>query len=197
MDEPMVNLNPAQAVPSSAPPLKLGALRAEITRGTDHVSFRIPLKLKALVNRYVNMPGSEFQGSLSNFYLLAVAEKLRAMADQFRGDLEYMALIQRLEKLSQIVTYEEPIEQFRKRLDDAEKLADTCVAARNLDLGFLLLKEAVDVVLTTPEPVREALAEMLRQSKPMHQLKDALLADEGYGLSPTVDRLQKFMGGSL
>lgn len=196
---PSVNLNPAMATPplSAAQPIRLGALKAEATRGTEQASFRIPLHLKSLVNTVISERGGQFQGVISNFYLLAVGEMLQKMAPWHRTDQEYVATIRSLEALSRTAEYDEPCEDFRRRLEKAEQTADVCLRVNNWTLGLALLRGAVDAVIGAPESVRTSFEVDLRSSRSMKALMQALVNDESYGLSDEVYRLHKFMGGSL
>lgn len=196
---PQVNLNPAQASPPSLArqPMLLSALKSEATRGTEQTSFRIPSKLKSLVSVLISEPGSQFQGAISNFYLLAVGRLLQDMAPWHRHDQEYTNTVRALEALSRTLEYEEPCADFRRRLEKAEQTADICVQVENWTLGLAILSGAVNAVLYAPDGLRISFEVDLRSSKSMRALMAALVADEAYGLSSEVDRLQKFMGGSL
>lgn len=199
MNQPAPNLNPTQAValtPGVSPP-RVGALTAEKTRGTDLVSFRVPLSMKAVAQKIAADPRFGFNGTMSHLYLQALGYLLLQFEPYFRGDREVESWAGQIRELDRRLALEEPLQEFRDRLDRAEEKAEVAVAAKSLDYGFNVLRAAVDFVLGCEEPLRSATGERLRGSKPMQALLRALLDDEYYGLHDGVDRLQKFMGGAL
>ncbi len=193
------NLNPTAAtgVSLGVLPPKVGALTAEQTRGTEMASFRIPLSLKAMVSKIVNDPRSDFNGTYSHFYLQAVAYALFLHEPYYRGDTAFESWVQDIQRLDSMLRMQEPLEAFRERLKLAEEMATTLITYHSLDDGRKLLQEAVDFIRKREEPLASALTSLLRSSRPMQALMKALGDDERYGLSDEVDRLQKFMGGSL
>lgn len=198
MPQVPVNLNPAQAVPPRpAAPITTRALKHEATKGTERVWFNLPNHLKSLVNKYVAEPANEFQGAPGNFYVLAVARLLQDMAPFFRHDAEYTATIRALERLSRRLEYEEPMAEFQRHLEEAEKAATICVDVHNWAFGLVILREAVGAIMSAPDEMREVWEIQLRASRPMKALMQALVHDEAYGMSSEVDRLQKWMGGAL
>jgi hypothetical protein len=170
------------------------ALKSEATRGTTRVWFNIPNRVLSMVNVYIGESGNEFQGAPGNFYNLAVVRLLQEMAPFFRHDLEYSNTIRALESLSRRLEFEEPMAEFRRHLEEAEKAAEICVDVRTHDYGLTIIREFVGAISSAPDTLRAVWSIMLRDSRPMQQLMKAIGSDPRYALSDEVHRLETWMG---
>ena len=191
---PVVNLNPTQAVLAvSTQRITPSALRSEVVKGSEKAWFNIPHRLKALVNVYVSRPEYGFHGSHASFYVTAVAAYLQNAETLLNRSPERVSVVKNLEDLSHMLEYEEPCEDFRRRLEKAEGSAETCVRMRDWTWGSALLNQAILTASGAPGLLGESFSRDLRASRPMQALVSAMMADDGYGRRDDTHRLQKWM----
>ena len=177
-------------------PLKVHtkAIEAEAVKGSEQVSFRLPAKIRALVNLVLRDEGmAEYQNQATKFYTHAITEFLVAVEPLMQGNGDYVLGVRAIREASQFLFDSDLLEQFTELLTKAESRMELLNRLNDGETGLGLLDVLILAALNVPAPAGSACEELLRGSDMVRETLGMVLAHPVQGHTNKVHRVQAWL----
>lgn len=196
---PHIDLTPSAASMATIPgvdPIHLKAIEAEATKGTEQASFRIPGRMKTLINRICLDPRFAFQGQPARFYQQAIATHLARLRPFYEDDIEYTQTVDALKAASDMLVLTDLVGRFEDLLAQYGERYQMLMVHDDTQTVLDLLDVVIKTVQSVEGPQRIAMAKLMRGDRAAQDAVRYVMKSEGVGLTKKASAVQLWMNDS-